>query len=491
MRGATCRLTHAVIVLLGVWASSTGAHGAEIHDAASGGDLARVTALLAQGVSLESRDTDGMTPLHSAAEQGRAEVVKALLARGADANACATGRNDATALHIAVYGGDLTAVAALLQYGADVNAADRYGGVPLHEAAFWGRPAAARLLLQKGAAVDASTRNGEPPLRMAAQGAIGVRKRLAGLYVGRRLLSPGSESDYREVAEALLLNGARLDTHAGDLQSTALHEAAGVGNETVAVLLLNRGSDLESRDKIGMTPLHYAAANGAVNVISMLLARGAEINARSRRLTTPLMEAAGSGQRAAVEWLLGTGADSAATDPDGFTAFHKAVDHGYPDVMDLFVNRSASPTTLVNTVLPDGRSPLHLAAVAAFGTPEANDPPPDYRTLVERLLVRGADMRAGDRSRQTALHYAARSGQTAATVVLIARGAQLNATDDLGSTPLHWAALEGHADIVERLIIAGADLNARALNGRTALTLARLREHQAIVSILRSKGAVE
>ncbi|KAK3265687.1 hypothetical protein CYMTET_25651 [Cymbomonas tetramitiformis] len=58
----------------------------EIHVASKKGNVARVQELLDQGVSVDTVDSDGSTPLMYAAGKQRVECVRCLLANGADPN---------------------------------------------------------------------------------------------------------------------------------------------------------------------------------------------------------------------------------------------------------------------------------------------------------------------------------------------------------------------------------------------------------------------
>ena len=79
------------------------AHGAEfnVHDAAAGGDLEKVKALLKDNPDLvSSKDTNGWTPLHWAAAIDHNDVAELLLANKAEVNA--TDTDGETPLHMVV-----------------------------------------------------------------------------------------------------------------------------------------------------------------------------------------------------------------------------------------------------------------------------------------------------------------------------------------------------------------------------------------------------
>ena len=59
----------------------------QLLEAAGGGDIAAVTALLAKGASISAENWRGATALCSAAEHGHVDVVKVLIEWGADLDA--------------------------------------------------------------------------------------------------------------------------------------------------------------------------------------------------------------------------------------------------------------------------------------------------------------------------------------------------------------------------------------------------------------------
>ena len=74
-------------------------------------------------------------------------------------------------------------------------------------------------------------------------------------------------------------------------------------------LLLEKGAELETKDKYGQTPLSWAAGNGHEAVVKLLLEKGAELETKAKYGRTPLSWAAGNGHEAVVKLLLEKGAE--------------------------------------------------------------------------------------------------------------------------------------------------------------------------------------
>jgi len=60
---------------------------------------------------------------------------------------------------------------------------------------------------------------------------------------------------------------------------TALHHAAFKGQKEVAELLIDKGADVNAKDKNGGTPLHIASSRGQKEIAELLIASNAEVNA--------------------------------------------------------------------------------------------------------------------------------------------------------------------------------------------------------------------
>lgn len=134
----------------------------------------------------------------------------------------------------------------------------------------------------------------------------------------------------------------------------------------------------------------------------------------------------------------------------------------------------------VNAAQGDGMTALHWAA--RRGQSE----------LVEVLLYAGAKLDAGTRiGRYTPLHIAAREGRTSVVRVLLEAGADPRVvTTNSGATPLHLAARSGDQEIVKLLIDQGAEVDATAGSwGQTPLTFAAALNRVGAIEVLLAAGA--
>lgn len=106
-----------------------------LHQAASQGVPKIVELLLANKADVNSISSEGFTPLHAAACNGkndtRKTVVEILLKSGANVNAKIP-RSGETPLHKAIFRGDVEVVKLLLDHGADVNATSKFGVTSLY-----------------------------------------------------------------------------------------------------------------------------------------------------------------------------------------------------------------------------------------------------------------------------------------------------------------------------------------------------------------------
>jgi ankyrin repeat protein len=195
--------------------------------------------------------------------------------------------------------------------------------------------------------------------------------------------------------------------------------------------------------------------------------------AKAATPASALADAIESGAHTQVTALIAQGADVNATQADGMTALHWALQRHDQSTTAALIAAGAD----VNAATRYGVTPL---AIACTQGDEAN---------VQWLLERGAEIDRRQRGGETPLMIAARTGRLAAVDALLDRGAEINARDRSGQTALMWAAAEGHAPVVRRLLDAGADFGTPLKSGFTALLFAVREGHMDVVKTLLAAGA--
>ncbi|KXZ42561.1 hypothetical protein GPECTOR_135g625 [Gonium pectorale] len=299
-----------------------------LHAAASNGHLEVVKELLAAGADVKAADKDGESPLHVAASEGHPGVVKVLLAAGADVKA-----DGETPLQLAAFKGHLKVVKELLSAGADVKAADWFGRTPLHAAARCGHLEVVQELLAAGADVKAAKKDGETPLQLAAS------------------------MGHWEVVKELLAAGAYANS-ASEEGRTRLRVAAFEGHLEVVKVLLEAGADVKAADWDGWTPLFAAAFKGHLEVVKELLAAGADVKTANWAGETPLHAAASNGHLGMVKELLAAGADTKVADIANKTALFIAIEKDNTEVVMQLLKSGAS----VQAGKTAGGTPLQLVS---------------------------------------------------------------------------------------------------------------------------------
>ena len=108
-----------------------------IHGTAASGSQTGLSLLINKGLSPETKNNDGMTPLHVAADNDQDIIIDYLAEIGVDL--CLPDKLGRTALHIASLKGNTRAVRALLKHGCSANISDSEGCTPLHYACMMGQ----------------------------------------------------------------------------------------------------------------------------------------------------------------------------------------------------------------------------------------------------------------------------------------------------------------------------------------------------------------
>ena len=423
-------------------AGGYGHQWAALHYASSAGHLEMVRWLLDNGADMEIAEFRGRSPLFEAAFWGRGDVLELLLSRGAAVDAA--DQRGMTALYIvamrlehvpadgvyrsALHGESLRSgysemLRALVAAGADVNAVstgrdwdsprDYTGHTILDIFARLGdaEHAAVARSLEGVCLVRSGPLCGDVPAVVTAETvcaagtlpANGMTQ--AALDAG--LISAAKANDLSGACE-WLRRGANVEARESsrDFLRTGLMIAAGGGFLELAKLLHANGADVNlaggshgrspraiSDITPGWTALHYAATAGHADMVSWLLDAGAAIDALwTRGGKTALWEAAAYGRIDAVAVLLSRGADVVRKEGyRGTTPLHAATWLKLANFEDNFVMASYPP-------VPQG---------------EGSDV-----ALVSLILSYSAEVNARSDNGWSALDYAANQGRARIAEIL-------------------------------------------------------------------------
>jgi len=381
--------------------------------AARWGHVEMVELLLAEGLDINSGDTDGSSALIAAAYHGHQSVVELLLEHGTEHRL--EELNSSGEAPVILLGASnskrLTTV-------LDMNALNGNGDTALHLALV--NPTRnkskmiARLLIENGADCEVQNQAGYTPL----------------LYA----VANGNE----EVTELLLEKRVNINIKS-HLGSYAVQYAVRYGHERVLKLLLGRGADLHTHNDNGEGLVALAAKSGRENILKLLLDHGADINARDTKYNnySALDQAVWKGEQDIVRILLERGADHGC-------ALHNAAANDQLGMVELLLAEGVD----IDTRDEDGYTALTDAAMEG------------QQKIVIFLLERGADINARNNAGDSALDRAIQCGQEEIARILVDHGADFNTQSLDGYNALDLVTLRGQETIAQMLIDHGAENSA-------------------------------
>mmetsp|Transcript_145204 Transcript_145204/g.404666 ORF Transcript_145204/g.404666 Transcript_145204/m.404666 type:complete len:572 (-) Transcript_145204:50-1765(-) len=333
-----------VSALLAVGADPLGTAGpfrwTALHEASGHGALKASELLLAAGISVDVRASDGETPLHLAAQQGHEAQIRLLLAARADPNLAS--EEGETPLHTAVQhvgSKGLEHVAALLELRADPTAKDGQGLDAVGCARIYTNRAAeleAALHATAGGNACAGAGTGIAGSMLAAPVAPVARPEAP--EVLHQACRRGEAACVRQLLA--WLPGPAVPAAA----QGALVAAAAGGSVEVLEALAGACADVCSvaiDHRSGMIPLVAAAEECALKAVRWLLMQRADACATSRDGATALMASSLRGHREAVEVLLAARGALDHAAHGGWTALMVASQAGKSGVVRLLLDARA------------------------------------------------------------------------------------------------------------------------------------------------------
>ncbi|RXG58833.1 Protein phosphatase 1 regulatory subunit 12A [Armadillidium vulgare] len=190
---------------------------------------------------------------------------------------------------IACIDNNLEIVEFLVDSGADINRCDMEGWTPLHATASCGSVSMAEFLISRGA--DLSVVNNDGELAIDVVDEDDMAKLLQEEMDKRGIDCDASRSREErrmlEDAQSWLNSGQLLDNPHPKTGATALHVAAAKGYMKVMRLLLEAGTDVDTKDFDGWTPLHAAAHWGQAEAVEILCDHMADLDSVNNVGQTP------------------------------------------------------------------------------------------------------------------------------------------------------------------------------------------------------------
>lgn len=396
-----------------------------------------VQLLISRGADLHCATTDGWTPIHLSYDD--VETTRVLMENGADANRVA---NYFTPLYLAALNNYLEVIKVLVSFKPNLEIQnankDSYhtGFTALSIATNYGYTDAVRLLLDAGANVNHQCERNNFPVQYAVT------------------------FNREDLLRALMEYRPNLDLVDND-GDTALNYASSA-SLSVVKLLVNGGSDLNTRNNMGQTPLCGAVMSENLRVVEYLIAKKAELNIIGGMFGGPLHVACRWSKLNLVKVLLAAGADVNLVDSSVGTPLQSAcswcnsrkqVEIGESIIRYLINDAKADVKTI------GGVEGCALNAACKWSTPE----------MVKLILEKGAKIDIKDGMGRVAIHFAAAQSLEHLQLILEA-GADVEVMDKMGRTAMHWAATSGKIDVVERVLFLSRGLVDQAdIDGWTPL----------------------
>lgn len=499
--------------------------------AAGEGHLEILKYLLKHGGNPNILRSDGISPLHTASVSGRTDIINLLLTSELIIPPMDVNVKDSeglTPLMNACENGTIPIIKQLLSFNADVNTLSNNGFTALIVASASGFVDTVDVLLNSGATVDLMHTSGVTALMYAASS--------GHLKVVEKLVNEGKAD-----IELRHANGG-----------TALMEASTANTEdnlNVIRFLIEKGASHDVKDNDSVTPLMSASSQAACDIVQLLIDTEKKkpgsnedtmkeyVNFAAASGGTALMFAAGSGAVQCIQALLDASADvntgveaspayleeiaaaiaagnTIEPHTDGVTSLQIAASAGHYDVVKLLIDAKAD----VNARDDEEKNALMSAVKGNFGEvasllvefgADANEPYIDeegnaHNLLMDAIIVENgnfskllienqADLTYTDDHKVTTLIQASHRGLFDIVSLLLKFGAggkiDVDAANDEGITAVIAASSEGFFDCVKVLVDVGkVNINAVDKDGTNALMAAAVRGHKEIVEFLVSKN---
>jgi len=268
-------------------------------------DLMMITRLLNHGLDINSTNQDAsdstsqaytindrsrmVRPLqlkqysliHIATIHSNIETIEFLIEKGANINA--GDLNNITSLALAAAVQSPQVIKLLLAHGADADIQSKSGSTPLIRALLANNHIAVKMLVDASKNLEHCDTKGTTALLACLQ-------------------APRDWGQQTVMMETLIKGGCNVNFQ-NSSGATPLMVASGMGRRDLAQLLIDAGADINHRDKKGKSCVHVATG---VTTLLFLINRGADVTLADNKGETPLSRACHTGHIGLIRLLLGS-----------------------------------------------------------------------------------------------------------------------------------------------------------------------------------------
>jgi ankyrin repeat protein len=305
--------------------------------------------------------------------------------------------------------GDVEMIRLFEQRKINLDMPGMNGYTALHVAARWGHPKAVKLLLDRGADTNAPV-DGEAFIKCVQSWLDKPYSRSNSAWgTLLRVFGRAGCSDARTVLDGL----------------TALHIAAGWGHESVVLLLLDKGADINAKTSGNLTALHLAVGYGKENVALILLNKGANVQEKTTANIAIFILAQNLGSIEPTKIVRAQLDELEKYSGIERTSLDFAVASGNMAFMKHLLRHGAEGSIWG----------LYTAVILG------------HKDIVRLLLDCGVAATGRTDEGMTILHHVASRGDIEMAWWLLEKGADPEAKNDQGITPAQLAVFNGHTSV--------------------------------------------
>ena len=300
-----------------------------------------------------------------------------------------------------------------------------------------------------------------------------------------------------EAAILLLTQGANPAVSCGLLQLSPLHIAVERGDVEILRYLLQTQAValIDMQNAQGDTPLHLAVQAGHDSIIPLLLEAGAYHKIKNEQDQTPIELARIQQKLKLANLIVQTVRGLKQAKLKETDRLHKVVAEQASEIANLKADlqRQEQSFASIQAKLKETNK-LHQVAVAEQASEIANlktafqNQQQDFKKQLSDMQPPMAKLSRLLNGR-TPVYIAAEDGDASAIAALHAAGANVDTPMPDGRTPVYIAAENGHASAINALHVAGANVDTPMPDGRTPVYIAAQNGHAPAIAALHAAGA--